>query len=189
MAKKKGFSDDDLIKKGFRALPDGSFVKFPDINKIVYELANNNSSSLGVDVNEGKAVSKDGGRRMGKKSHKDVQLDIYNEIGFVTLPIKALSINSAFQGRRFKTPEYSSYEKKVLGMLPKIKLDGAPYELTMEFGLSSKLQDLDNNFKLLIDCLVKKYNFDDREIFSIIAKKKIVNKGSEYIKFKLNTIK
>lgn len=109
---------------------------------------------------------------------------------FVVVPVKALSINSAFKGRRFKTPEYNIYQKFVLAYLPEMKLSGAPYELVMEVGFSNKLSDLDNSVKCFQDCLTKKYEgFDDREVYSLIAKKVIVKKGDEYIKFKLNTIK
>jgi Holliday junction resolvase RusA-like endonuclease len=185
MAKKSSrLTVDDLNKMGLVELSDGVFFKVGSL------VSKSNSESLGVEVNDGKAVVSDGARRMGKKSHKEVQNEIFNEQdGGIYVKIKALSINGAFKGRRFKTPEYSRYERDVLRMLPELKLDGAPYELYLEVGFSSKLSDLDNSCKPFLDCLVKKYNFDDREIFSIIAKKKIVKKGSEYIKFNLTTIK
>jgi hypothetical protein len=84
----------------------------------------------------------------------------------ITLPIKALSVNSGFQGKRFKTVEYKKYERNVLLLLPKMQVGKAPYKLYIEFGLSSKLQDLDNCIKFLQDCLVKKYGFDDRDIYN-----------------------
>lgn len=98
------------------------------------------------------------------------------------IEIKPLSINVAFQGRRFKTKEYNNYINNVLCLLPKLKIGLPPYNLQVEFG-TSKLNDLDNNLKPFIDCLVKKYAFDDRDIYMIQAKKVIVKKGSEYIKF------
>lgn len=106
----------------------------------------------------------------------------------VEINIKALSINQAFMGRRFKTGQYTKYQYSVLLMLPKIHIGKAPYSLDIEFGLSSKLNDIDNGLKPFIDCLVKKYGFDDREIYKLNVIKTIVKKGKEFIKFQLSSI-
>jgi Holliday junction resolvase RusA-like endonuclease len=104
--------------------------------------------------------------------------------------IKPLSVNSAFKGRRFKTKEYDVFIKSVLFMLPKLKIsDKDDLKLFVTFGYSSKTSDLDNGLKTFIDCLVKKYGFDDRNIYEIVAKKKIVKKGEEYIEFNIETLK
>jgi hypothetical protein len=65
----------------------------------------------------------------------------------IHLPIKALSVNSGFKGKRYKTAEYKKYERNVLLMLPKMQVGKAPYKIYIEFGLSSRLQDLDNGIK------------------------------------------
>ena len=97
--------------------------------------------------------------------------------------IKALSVNSCYQGKRFKNQLHKDYVKEVMSQLP-IKFIGMPpYKLIIEFGLSSKLQDLDNCIKVFQDCLTVKYNFNDREIYQIQATKFNVPKGEEYIKF------
>jgi len=99
------------------------------------------------------------------------------------IDIKALSVNSCYQGKRFKNQLHKDYVKEVMSQLP-IKFIGIPpYKLVIEFGLSSKLQDLDNCIKVFQDCLTVKYNFNDREIYEIQANKYNVPKGSEYIKF------
>jgi Holliday junction resolvase RusA-like endonuclease len=103
----------------------------------------------------------------------------------IKIDIKALSVNQAFQGRRFKTPKYNKYINEVLSLLPQLDLNKETYTINIEFGLSSKLNDIDNGLKPFIDCLVKKYNFDDRQIYELNVKKIIVKKGSEYIKFKI----
>jgi Holliday junction resolvase RusA-like endonuclease len=103
----------------------------------------------------------------------------------IKLDIKALSVNQAFQGRRFKTPKYNKYIDEVLSILPNLKLNKETYTINIEFGLSSKLNDIDNGLKPFIDCLVKKYNFDDRQIYELNVKKVIVKKGLEYIKFEI----
>jgi len=100
-----------------------------------------------------------------------------------TINIKALSVNSCYQGKRFKNQLHKDYVKEVMSQLP-IKFIGIPpYKLVIEFGLSSKLQDLDNCIKVFQDCLTVKYNFNDREIYEIQANKYNVQKGQEYIKF------
>ena len=97
--------------------------------------------------------------------------------------IKPLSVNDAFQGRRFKTDKYHVFEREMLLKLP-IKFIGIPpYILIVEFGFSSKGSDLDNCLKQTIDCLSKKYKFNDNQIYRLEATKFIVQKGSEYIKF------
>tara|TARA_R110002096_G_C14451762_1_gene711625 strand:- start:536 stop:856 length:321 start_codon:yes stop_codon:yes gene_type:complete len=100
--------------------------------------------------------------------------------------IKALSVNEAWKGRRFKTDKYKKYEKDMLLILPKMVIPPGKLELVVTFGLSSKLADTDNFLKQFIDCLQKRYNFNDRDIFRIIAEKVIVKKGAEYIDFIIN---
>lgn len=106
----------------------------------------------------------------------------------IKLMIKPLSINEAWQGRRFKTDDYKIYERYVLMMLPKIKIPEPPNKIYFEFGVSSKLFDWDNAVKPMQDILQKKYGFNDRDIFEAQVKKVIVEKGKEYIKFEINTI-
>ena len=104
--------------------------------------------------------------------------------------VKALSVNSCYQGRRYKNNNHKVYVQNVLSQLPKdYKVNQAPYKLTLEFGLSSKLQDLDNCIKVFQDCLVKMYDFDDRDIYELQASKVIVKKGCEFIKFDIQSLK
>ena len=101
------------------------------------------------------------------------------------LPIKPLSVNQAFQGRKYKTKDYLSYERAVMLMLPKLKLPEPPFILTLEFGFSSPLADLSNPIKLFEDILQKKYGFNDKEIYKIVATKYHTKKGNEFINFKI----
>lgn len=107
----------------------------------------------------------------------------------VNINIKALSINQAFQGRRFKTNKYKSYEKEMLYKLPNIDIPEPPYSVYYEFGFSSSLSDIDNGVKPLQDILQKKYGFNDREVFHMEVTKTIVKKGEEYIKFEIKKMK
>lgn len=97
------------------------------------------------------------------------------------LEIKPLSVNNAWQGRRFKTDEYRAYEKRLLLMLPrKLKEDWTV--LNIEIGVIS-LYDIDNCLKPLLDVLQKKYkDFNDRYVLELNVKKVVVKKGNEYIK-------
>lgn len=102
-----------------------------------------------------------------------------------TVPIKALSVNKAWQGKRFKTPAYKQFERDIMLLLPKsVKVPEGRLALRIEFGYSSKLADFDNGVKPFVDCLQKKYGFNDRQIkFAAIAINNDVKKGEEYIKF------
>tara|TARA_R110000744_G_C19075563_1_gene530678 strand:+ start:330 stop:665 length:336 start_codon:yes stop_codon:yes gene_type:complete len=100
--------------------------------------------------------------------------------------IKALSVNKAWKGRRFRTPEYNKYIKDMMMILPNIKtiFDGK-LELEITFGLSNTAADIDNPLKCFIDCLQKKYGFDDKMIYRLIVNKDIVKRGKEYIDFNI----
>lgn len=104
-----------------------------------------------------------------------------------TLKIKPLSVNQAWQGKRFKTDLYNDFIQKMHYILPKtIDIpDQTNIKLAIEFGFSSKASDIDNCCKSFIDCLVKKYKVDDRFIYEMHVFKSIVKKGDEYIKFKI----
>jgi len=102
------------------------------------------------------------------------------------ISIKPLSVNKAFQGRRFKTQDYKKYEEAVLMLLPPLKIEfKAPLSLEIIFGFSSSRSDIDNPLKPLLDCLTKKYGFDDRIIYELKVKKEIVKKGQEFIDIKI----
>jgi len=103
------------------------------------------------------------------------------------IKIKPLSVNQCWQGKRFKTPKYKSYEKLLTLKLKPLKLPNIPFCITYRFGFSSKLSDLDNPVKPLQDILCRKYGFDDRYIFKIIVEKEIVPKGEEYLDFKIES--
>lgn len=104
-----------------------------------------------------------------------------------SINIKPLSVNEAFKGKRFRTDAYNDFIQKMHYLLPKsIDIpDPKNIKLAIEFGFSSKASDIDNCCKSFIDCLVKKYKFDDRQIYELHVFKSIVKKGDEYIKFRI----
>lgn len=102
------------------------------------------------------------------------------------IDIKPLSVNDAWQGKRFKTPKYRGFEKELLLKLKKDKNDfKSDLSIDITFGFSSPLSDIDNPLKPFLDCLQKKYGFNDRQIFEIHVKKEIVKKGKEFIEYEI----
>lgn len=99
--------------------------------------------------------------------------------------IKPISVNQAWQGRKFKSPIYKQYEKDCLERLGDFNGDftGVALELSLVVGLSNMASDVDNVVKPFVDILQKKYGFNDKFIFRLIVEKKIVAKGTEFIEF------
>ena len=103
-----------------------------------------------------------------------------------TLNIKPLSVNAAFKGRRFKTNKYKAFERALLLMLPKSKEKfSGQLSVAIHYGFSSRLSDIDNPTKLVLDILCKKYGFDDRYIYELHLTKEIVTKQNDFIKLSI----
>lgn len=99
------------------------------------------------------------------------------------IDIKPLSVNKAWQGRRYKTKAYKAFEKEMLLLLPKLKNPiTTPIKISLVFGFSNKLSDIDNPIKMVLDIMQKKYKFNDRDIYELNIKKEITKKGDEFIK-------
>ncbi len=113
----------------------------------------------------------------------------YDSDGNVRLPIKPLSVNDAWKGRRFSTADKKEYERRVTRMLPDINIPSGPYEVYYKFGFSSAASDWDNPIKPLQDILAKKYKFNDKLIKRAIVETEKVEKGNEYIQFQIKTLK
>ena len=103
--------------------------------------------------------------------------------------IKPLSVNEAWQGRRFKTDKYKSFEKSLMMLLPPLKIDfKAHLSVDITFGYSSIQSDIDNGLKPLLDVLQKKYGINDNKIYRLNVKKEITKKGDEFINIAINEI-
>lgn len=98
------------------------------------------------------------------------------------IEIKPLSVNEAWQGKRFKTPKYKSYETEMLWILPKLGILKPPYKLNVTFGISTE-SDLDNCLKPFLDILQKKYGINDKDILEIHAKKEVTK--NHFIEFEI----
>lgn len=97
--------------------------------------------------------------------------------------IKPLSVNQAWQGRRFKTDKYKSYESSVMLRLKPLNIPDGNLEVQIQVGFSNKQSDLDNVLKPFLDILQKKYGFNDSRIYHLCVYKRIVPKGQEFISF------
>lgn len=106
----------------------------------------------------------------------------------IKIKIKPLSVNRAWQGKRFKTQEYSNYERLLLCLLPAGRFPEPPYRMYYEYGLSNPLSDYDNPTKPTQDILAKKYGFNDKDIYEAFIRKRIVKRGEEYIRVKVEHI-
>lgn len=74
-----------------------------------------------------------------------------------SLDIKPLSINAAFQGRRFNTPAKNQYERTLAILLPKVAVPGPFYRVDYQFYLKNfATTDQQNLLKCLTDCMVNK---------------------------------
>lgn len=85
----------------------------------------------------------------------------------VKIPLKPLSINEAFQGRRFKTKKCNNFCDDFLRVAPrKEKIQGI-IEIEYKFYVKNHKQaDYDNMIKITQDMLVKcGYIEDDRKIY------------------------
>jgi len=102
-----------------------------------------------------------------------------------TVNIKPLSVNEAWQGRRFKTLAYKRYAQELQLILPQIKFPEPPFTVIYHVFYSSKASDIDNFLKAFNDCLQKKYNFNDNLIYHSRQTKHIVKKGEEKIQFSI----
>jgi Holliday junction resolvase RusA-like endonuclease len=99
------------------------------------------------------------------------------------VPVKPLSVNRAWQGKRFKTQEYKNYEKAVLFMLGPFTVPDGPLKIDLVFGFSNMASDWDNPVKPFQDCLQKKYKFNDSRVMEATVRKVKVSKGNEFIEW------
>lgn len=117
-----------------------------------------------------------------------VLIVIIGGTSMIELSIKPLSANEAFRGRKFRTKKYDAYIATLMLILPKISLPKPPYSINLVVGYSNILSDIDNCLKPFIDCLQKKYLFNDRDIYKLSIEKKIVKKGKEFINFEIKSL-
>lgn len=105
-----------------------------------------------------------------------------------TLNIKPISVNEAYTGRRHSTSKLTGFKAEVGYFLKPMVVPPGELEITLEFGFSSKGSDLDNAVKPFLDCLQKKYGFNDNRVYKLNLSKHITPKNEEYIKFNIKNV-
>lgn len=106
----------------------------------------------------------------------------------IRIPIKPLSVNRSYQGRRFATPELKAYKEELSWQLPVLNLPVGKLKVHYIFGVSSRAADGDNFIKSFQDTLCEKYGFNDRDIYEWHVEKVIVPKGKEYAAFEISIL-
>lgn len=105
----------------------------------------------------------------------------------IKLQIKPLSINEAYRGKRYRTPKYDTYIRQMMFALPdRLTIPQSNIKIFIEFGYSSHASDIDNGLKCFIDCLQKKYGFNDKLITELNVRKIKVEKSKEHIIFEIS---
>lgn len=108
----------------------------------------------------------------------------------ITIPIKPLSVNNCWQGRRFKTREYTQYQRDVsiLLMPYRNKKYEGDVRVFIRWYLKSVLRmDIDNPCKPLLDILVKNGIIrDDRNVQELHLYK--VKSEKEYIVIDIDNV-
>lgn len=106
----------------------------------------------------------------------------------IEIHAKPLSINKAFQGRRFKTPECKQYEDLLWYLLPKREMIKGMVRIDYRFFLTNhKMQDSDNLIKVLQDMLVKKGYIEDDRLIYYHTVAKIPSKGVNKIQIEIKS--
>ena len=100
------------------------------------------------------------------------------------IPIKAISTNKLYSGKKMRSWYYKKYRKEIFKFLQANYPDPVTLSgnlvLDMEVGFSSPLSDASNSIKGVEDCVSEFYNFNDRQIVRIVCEKYLVHKGDEY---------
>lgn len=103
------------------------------------------------------------------------------------IDLKPLSVNEAYRGRRFSTPELAKYKADLGLLLPRLQLPPGKLAVRYIFGVSSKGADGDNLIKAFQDCIAERYGFNDKIIYEWHVTKVDVPKGREFVEFELST--
>lgn len=102
-----------------------------------------------------------------------------------SLPLKGISLNNAYIGRRFASPALKQFKSDMQVLLPRIVVPEGKLALILRFGVSSKISDADNLSKATTDCIAEAYNFNDKQIYKFTIEKVDVKKGEEFIQFSI----
>ena len=103
--------------------------------------------------------------------------------------IKPLSVNEAWQGRRFKTRAHRGYRRQLsLGLPEGVFIPEGDLRVEYTFKVSNRRSDYDNLIKAFQDALCDQYGFDDSRICQATIRKKVVSRGDEGVEFEIGAI-
>lgn len=102
------------------------------------------------------------------------------------LRLKPLSVNKAYKGRKFRTPEHKLFKDKAHILLKNLNLE--PLKPKQEFFVIYKFHisansDWDNCVKTVQDAICEALKTDDRYISGAYVRKIRVKRGDERIEF------
>jgi len=107
----------------------------------------------------------------------------------IHLPLKAITVNQCWQGRRFKTAAYNQWRNAATMLLKGVEKGKVKWcEVELEFLVKSfSTTDVDNLIKPTLDALVESGILeDDRYITKVTASKsRVQNKEQESIKINI----
>lgn len=108
----------------------------------------------------------------------------------IIIPVKPISTNKLFQGRRFKTKDYDAFINAALYFAPKVPMVKGNIVLKCDFFVKNvERSDLDNFLKGTLDLIVKAgYIEDDRFIYKINARKFKANDENERIELRIKPL-
>ena len=96
-----------------------------------------------------------------------------------------MSVNEAWQGKRFKTPAYHRYERDCQLIMPYTRVPEGILQIHLCFGVSNMQSDWDNPIKPFQDIMQKRYGFNDARIVRAVVDKVKTGKGEEFVMFDL----
>ena len=98
-----------------------------------------------------------------------------------TLLIKPFSINRAWIGRRWKTPDYKAWrEEAVMHLRAHPYAPSGEIEVHLKFYFKRMSNDIDNPLKTILDALVDAQRIkDDRYIMKLVVEKVKTQKNEE----------
>ena len=107
------------------------------------------------------------------------------------IDIPAISVNSVWQGRRFRTTLFKQWQENIKLVLSEYKeqrFGREPIEVYLKFYLKYPLKsDTDNKIKPILDCLKEaRIIQDDRWIFKITAEKEKADR--DYFNFEIKKV-
>ena len=112
----------------------------------------------------------------------------------IALPMRAISTNKIWTGKRFLSAAARDFKKEAhhrllleRSELKQMLADAGDGELAIRFSFGlSRDADVDNCLKLVLDVLSAMLGIDDRRFRGVSAMKTKVKRGSEFIRFAIS---